>query len=46
MISIMFTIQDKIVVIMGASSGIGEAATKKLAEEVTKIVIAASRYID
>jgi NADP-dependent 3-hydroxy acid dehydrogenase YdfG len=31
---------------MGASSGIGEAGTKKLAEEVAKIVIAARRYID
>jgi NADP-dependent 3-hydroxy acid dehydrogenase YdfG len=39
----MSTIQDKVVVIMGASSGIGEATTKKLAEEGAKLVIAARR---
>jgi NADP-dependent 3-hydroxy acid dehydrogenase YdfG len=39
----MSTIQDKIVVIMGASSGIGEATTKRLAEEGAKLVIAARR---
>ncbi|WNS78583.1 SDR family NAD(P)-dependent oxidoreductase [Domibacillus sp. DTU_2020_1001157_1_SI_ALB_TIR_016] len=39
----MSTIQDKVVVIMGASSGIGEAATKKLAQEGAKLVIAARR---
>jgi NADP-dependent 3-hydroxy acid dehydrogenase YdfG len=37
----MSTTQDKVVVIMGASSGIGEATTKKLAEEGAKLVIAA-----
>lgn len=39
----MSTIQDKIVIIMGASSGIGESTTKKLAQEGAKIVIAARR---
>jgi NADP-dependent 3-hydroxy acid dehydrogenase YdfG len=39
----MTTIQDKVVVIMGASSGIGEATTKKLAQEGAKLVIAARR---
>ncbi|MGG1220761.1 SDR family oxidoreductase [Priestia endophytica] len=39
----MSTIQNKIVVIMGASSGIGEATTKKLEEEGAKLVIAARR---
>jgi NADP-dependent 3-hydroxy acid dehydrogenase YdfG len=39
----MSTIQEKVVVIMGASSGIGEATTKKLAEEGAKLVIAARR---
>ncbi|SMQ81617.1 NADP-dependent 3-hydroxy acid dehydrogenase YdfG [Bacillus sp. OV166] len=39
----MSNIQDKIVVIMGASSGIGEATTKKLAQEGAKLVIAARR---
>lgn len=37
------TIKDKVVVIMGASSGIGEATTRKLAEEGVKLVIAARR---
>ncbi|PMC39292.1 oxidoreductase [Bacillus sp. UMB0899] len=39
----MSTIQDKVVIIMGASSGIGEATTKKLAQEGAKLVIAARR---
>lgn len=39
MLSIMSTIQNKVVVIMGASSGIGEAAAKKLAQEGAKLVI-------
>lgn len=39
----MSNIQDKVVVIMGASSGIGEATTKKLAQEGAKLVIAARR---
>lgn len=39
----MSTIQNKIVVIMGASSGVGEATTKRLAEEGAKLVIAARR---
>lgn len=39
----MFNIQDKVVIIMGASSGIGEAAAQKLAEMGAKIVVAARR---
>ncbi|MFD1774840.1 SDR family oxidoreductase [Paenibacillus rhizophilus] len=39
----MSNIQDKVVVIMGASSGIGEATTKKHALEGAKLVIAARR---
>lgn len=39
----MSTIRDKVVIIMGASSGIGEATTRKLAEEGAKLVIAARR---
>jgi NADP-dependent 3-hydroxy acid dehydrogenase YdfG len=39
----MSNIQDKVVVIMGASSGIGEATTKRLAQEGAKLVIAARR---
>ncbi|SHR48690.1 short-chain dehydrogenase/reductase SDR [Mycobacteroides abscessus subsp. abscessus] len=39
----MSNIQDKVVLIMGASSGIGEATTKKLAQEGAKLVIAARR---
>ncbi|MEH7096544.1 SDR family oxidoreductase [Neobacillus vireti] len=39
----MSKIKDKVVVIMGASSGIGEATTKKLAQEGAKLVIAARR---
>lgn len=39
----MSSIQDKVVVIMGASSGFGEATTKLLAEKGTKLVIAARR---
>ncbi len=40
---IMSNIQGKVVIIMGASSGIGEATTKKLAQEGAKLVIAARR---
>src|SRR3954454_15977956 len=43
MFLVMSNIQDKIVIIMGASSGIGEATTKKLAQEGDKLVIAARR---
>ena len=39
----MFGIQDKVVIIMGASSGIGEATTQKLAQMGAKLVIAARR---
>jgi NADP-dependent 3-hydroxy acid dehydrogenase YdfG len=39
----MSNIKDKVVIIMGASSGIGEATTKKLAQEGAKLVIAARR---
>lgn len=39
----MSNIQDKVVIIMGASSGIGEATTKKLAQEGAKLVISARR---
>lgn len=39
----MSNIQDKVVVIMGASSGIGEATAKKLVQEGAKLVIAARR---
>lgn len=39
----MSKIKDKVVVIMGASSGIGEATTKKLAQEGARLVIAARR---
>jgi len=43
MLLAMSTIQGKVVIIMGASSGIGEATTKKLAEEGANLVIAARR---
>lgn len=36
-------IQGKVVIIIGASSGIGEATTKKLAQEGARLVIAARR---
>jgi NADP-dependent 3-hydroxy acid dehydrogenase YdfG len=36
-------LEDKVIVIMGASSGIGEATTRLLAEKNAKIVIAARR---
>jgi NADP-dependent 3-hydroxy acid dehydrogenase YdfG len=39
----MSNIQGKVVIIMGASSGIGEATTKKLAHEGAKLVISARR---
>ncbi|MGN7941616.1 SDR family NAD(P)-dependent oxidoreductase [Virgibacillus sp. 6R] len=43
----MITIQHKVVVMMGASSGIGVATTKKLAEEGAKLVIAAhAKWLD
>ncbi|WP_080873546.1 SDR family oxidoreductase [Oceanobacillus timonensis] len=37
------SIKDKVIVIMGASSGIGEATSKLLAEKGAKLVIAARR---
>ncbi|MBE5102327.1 SDR family oxidoreductase [Priestia aryabhattai] len=39
----MVNIEGKVVIVMGASSGIGEATTKKLAQEGAKLVIAARR---
>ncbi|MGP7815628.1 SDR family oxidoreductase [Niallia sp. 01092] len=39
----MTNIEGKVVIIMGASSGIGEATAKKLAQEGAKLVIAARR---
>lgn len=39
----MSTLKEKVVVIMGASSGIGEATTKLLAKKGAKLVIAARR---
>jgi len=39
----MKEIDEKVVIIMGASSGIGEATTKTLASRGTKVVIAARR---
>jgi NADP-dependent 3-hydroxy acid dehydrogenase YdfG len=39
----MSTIQDKVVVITGASSGIGEATAKELASKGAKLVLAARR---
>jgi NADP-dependent 3-hydroxy acid dehydrogenase YdfG len=43
MISIMSNIQDKVVIITGASSGIGEAAAKELASKGAKLMLAARR---
>ena len=39
----MSTIEDKVIIIMGASSGIGEATTKLLAQQDAKLIIAARR---
>ncbi|WP_142295123.1 SDR family oxidoreductase, partial [Staphylococcus aureus] len=39
----MNDLSEKVIVIMGASSGIGEATTKLLAEKGAKLVIAARR---
>lgn len=39
----MSNLKNKVVIITGASSGIGEATTKKLAQEGAKLVIAARR---
>lgn len=39
----MTTLKDKVVIITGASSGIGEATTRKLAKEGAKLVIGARR---
>src|SRR5437763_763212 len=39
----MQNIQDKVVVITGASSGLGEATVRKLAAEGAKLVIGARR---
>lgn len=39
----MVNIAEKVVVIIGISSGIGEATTKKLAQEGAKLVITARR---
>lgn len=39
----MMAIKDKVIIIMGASSGIGEATAKLLAEQDAKLIIAARR---
>ncbi|WP_059105289.1 SDR family oxidoreductase [Shouchella shacheensis] len=36
-------VKDKVIVLMGASSGIGEATTKLLAEQDAKLIISARR---
>jgi NADP-dependent 3-hydroxy acid dehydrogenase YdfG len=43
MLSKMSNIQDKVVIITGASSGIGEATAKELASKGAKLVLAARR---
>jgi NADP-dependent 3-hydroxy acid dehydrogenase YdfG len=43
MLSIMSNIQGKVVIITGASSGIGEAAAKELASKGAKLVLVARR---
>ena len=39
----MSSLKDKVIIIAGASSGIGEATVRRLAKEGAKLVIAARR---